>query len=573
MAAKATTTPQRSNKDEVEAYIDGVLRGKITAGKLLKAACQRHRDDLKNAKRKGIYFDEAEANRAIDFARLLKHSSGEYAGRPFELVDFQKFITWVLFGWRRASDGMRRFRRAFISLASGNGKSPFAAFVLMLCVFFDSPVEPRAAGYVVSTKKSQARPVFEEIKAFCAQDPNLRKMLVTLKDNINCPTTQSKIEILGSEGTVDDGLVPHCVVYDEIHRARDRHRGTLEMIQSKLGKRRQPLILTITTAGDDQSAVWSEQYELATKVVARGNSIEADDLFVFIAELDDDEELFREAAWPKANPMLPHGVVKLDQLRADVALAKIDPREKKRVMRLRMNRLVTSAVKAITSEMWATGNLPLPDLSGLTGFGGLDLGWKDDLAALCYAFPLDPVEINGVAKRRIALLCDAFIPEGCARNLAEEPWASWIRDGYLTVTHGQVTDPDAIYESIERRGQEFAIGSIAMDPNNARAPGIHIETTLGIKAFWHGQGFTKMNEPTRELIDATREGRIVHGGNPVLAWAMLNLVLQTDPRGYVRPAKNKAKDKIDPAVAAVMSINELMFQEETPPPTGRVFAI
>jgi phage terminase large subunit-like protein len=540
----------------------------------VKAACQRHRDDLKNQKRKGIYFDEDLANRAIDFARLLKHSAGEYAGKPFELVDFQKFITWCLFGWRRASDGMRRFRRAFVSMASGNGKSPFAAFILMLCVFFDAPVEPRAAGYVVSTKKSQARPVFEEIKAFHAQDANLRRMLVVLKDNINCPMTQSKIEILGSEGTVDDGLVPHCVVYDEIHRARDRHRGTLEMIQSKLGKRRQPLILTITTAGDDQSVLWIEQYELATKVVARGNSIEADDLFVYIAELDDDEEIFREEAWPKANPMLPHGVVKLDQLRADVALAKIDPREKKRVMRLRMNRLVTSAVKAITSEMWATGNLPLPELDGRECNAALDLGWKDDLAAAALAFPLDDVEIAGETKRRIALVCQAWIPEECARNLAEEPWCSWIRDGWLAVTQGSVTDVEHIYAWFEEQQQKYAIRSVALDPNNARAPGIHLETTLGIPSFWFGQTCGKYNEPTRELLDALHEGRIIHGGNPVLAWAALNLVLKTDHRGYMMPAKNKAKDKIDPAVASIMAISEVLFHEqESSQPTGRVYAV
>lgn len=552
------------------------------AGKLVKAACQRHRDDLKNAKRKGIYFDEASANRAIDFARLLKHSSGEYAGKNFELVDFQKFITWVLFGWRRASNGMRRFRRAFISMASGNGKSPFAAFILMLCVFFDSPIEPRAAGYVVSTKKSQARPVFEEIKAFRAQDPNLQQMLVALKDNINCPMTQSKIEILGSEGTVDDGLVPHCVVYDEIHRAKDRHRGTLEMIQSKLGKRRQPLIVTITTAGDDQSTIWCEQYELAVKVVSRGNNIEADDLFVYIAELDSDEELFEEKAWPKANPMLAHGVVKLDQLRADVGLAKIDPREKKRVMRLRMNRLVTSAVKAITSEMWATGNLPLPDLDGMTCHAGMDLGWKDDLASIVYVFALEPVEIQverdgelvTVTKRRVAALCDTWIPDGTARNLAEEPWATWIEKGFLRRTSGPVFDPEVMYEAIAERQKQFSIATIAMDPNNARAPGMHIENNLGIPSFWFGQTCGKYNEPTRELLDMLREGRLIHGGNPVLAWFALNMVLRQDHREYFMPDKKKARDKIDGACALVMGLSEIMFEEQEPTSsTGKVYAI
>jgi phage terminase large subunit-like protein len=299
-------------------------------------------------------------------------------------------------------------------------------------------------------------------------------------------------------------------------------------------------------------------------VVERGNSIEAADLFVFICELDDDEEIFDEQAWPKANPMIRHGVVKLRELRDDVALAKIDPREKKRVMRLRMNRLVTSSVKAITSEMWAAGNLPLPSLEGRECHAGLDLGWKDDLAAIVYAFPLDDVEIGGEAKRRVALLADTFIPSDSARNLAEEPWATWIADKWLTVTHGAVTDPEAIYDRLAQRQREFGIRTIALDPNNARAPGIHIETVLGIQAFWHGQGFTKMNEPTREFVDMLREGRLLHGGNPLLAWQALNLVLQADPRGYVRPNKAKAADKIDSIVAAIMSLNEILFAEQAP---------
>jgi phage terminase large subunit-like protein len=251
MAPNKTNPRKLTNKEEVEQYIQAVQKRKLVVGKLERAAVQRHLDDLKNARRKGIYFDEDAANRAIDFARLLKHSTGEYAGQPFELMPFQKFIFWVLFGWRRSADGLRRFRRAFISLASGNGKSPLAAMILTLCTFFDWPPEPRAAGYVISTKKSQARPVFDEIKAFRAQDPNLQSLLVALKDNISCPMSESRVEMLGSEGTVDDGLVPHCVVYDEIHRARDRHRGTLDMIRSKFGKRRQPLLVITTTAGDE----------------------------------------------------------------------------------------------------------------------------------------------------------------------------------------------------------------------------------------------------------------------------------------------------------------------------------
>jgi phage terminase large subunit-like protein len=551
-----------------------VLRGKTPACKRLKAACQRHLDDLRNCKKKKIYFDEEKANYAIDFAPMLTLSSGEWDGQPFNLKPFQKFIVWCLFGWRRVSDDMRRFRRAFITMASGNGKSPFAAYLLLLCFGFDWPIEARAECYIVSTKQKQCRPVFNELRHFRAKDKTLRKLIRELKTNLSIPSTGSLVEMLGAEGTVDDGMVPHFVIVDEEHRFRDHHRDALSTIKSKMGKRRQPLLIIITTAGDERSEIWEQDYDMACKVVERGNRIDADDLFVFIAEIDDADNLFDERCWAKANPMLEHGVVKIEQLRDQVKLARVDPREKNDVLRFRMNRKVSSAVKVITSEMWATGDKPLPDLAGRQCHAGTDLGWKDDLAAVAYVFPLDPIEIGESLKRRIAVLVDTFIPLDGIRNLADEPWASWIADGWLIPTHGKITDVDTMYATIARRQEEFGIVTMALDPNNAREFGSRVQTDLGITAFWAGQTFGKFNEPTRELLSMLHEGRLLHGGNPLLAWAALNLVLKTDSRGYVFPDKKRAKEKIDPIVALILGLSEVLFQEqEFVPATGEVHAI
>lgn len=541
-----------------------MIRGRIPAGKRLKAACQRYLDDLRNAKKKKIYFDEEKANRAIDFAPLLTLSTGEWNDQPLKLVPFQMFIVWNLFGWCRVSDGLRRFRRAFITMASGNAKSPLAAFLLLYCFAFDWPHEARAECFVVSTKQKQCRPVFDEIRRFRAKDKHLRKLIRELKTNLSIPSTGSKIEMLGAEGTVDDGMIPHVAVIDEIHRFKDHHRETLDTIKSKMGKRRQPLMIIITTAGDESSEVWEQEYAMAAKVVERGNRIEADDLFVFIAEIDDKDDPFDERCWPKANPMLEHGVVKLDQLRAAMAGAKIDPRQKNTNIRLRLNQMATSAVKAITSEMWSTGDKPLPDLAGLQCHAGGDLGWKDDLSALAYAFPLDPIEIGETLKRRIAVKLDVWIPEAGVRNLADEPWSSWIRDGWLIPTPGKITDVDTMYATIARRQEEFGIATMAIDPNNAREFGLRIETDLGIDAFWFGQTCGKYNEPTRELLSMLHEGRLIHGGNPLLAWAALNLILKRDSRDYVMPDKKRAKDKIDPIVAVIMALSEVLFAEQQP---------
>lgn len=553
----------KSNCTIVDEYIAGVLSGRIVAGQLVRAACQRHVDDLKHGKKRGLRFDEEKANRAIDLARLFTHSSGEWDGRPFELEPFQKFIVWNLFGWLR-KDGLRRFRIAFLSFASGNGKTPFAAYLILLGMLFDDPPEPRAECYAVSTKESQARRVFDEVAAFRRKDSQLTEYIEQYKRSMYVPNTGATLSLIGAEGTVDDGLIPHIVVVDELHRFREHHRPTLGILKSKMGKRRQPLLVYITTAGDETSTVWIGEYNFARMVVERDNRVECDEEFVFIAEIDNADDPLDETVWAKGNPMLSAGVVKLADLHNKAARAKVDPTERNDFIRLRMNRRVTSRHKVITSEMWASGNAAVPDLAGLTAHGGLDMGQKDDLAALAYAFALDPIEVDGTKKRRMALVCRAWLPADGKRDLTSEPWSSWIDAGVLQITPGRVTDPEAIYAQIEQDRQSFGIATIAMDPNNCQAPGMHIQNTIGITSFWFGQVPGRYNEPVTELLSMLHEGRLIHGGNPLLAWCAMNLVLRQDHRGYRMPDKERSDEKIDAIVAGLMAISEVMFGEKKP---------
>ena len=108
----------------VQQYIDDVLSGKILACREHKAAVQRHVDDLKRAKKKHspIYFDQDLAEIAIEFMPLLSLTTSQWAGKPFIPEPWQMFVVWSLFGWRRSSDGTRRYREAYITVARGNGK-------------------------------------------------------------------------------------------------------------------------------------------------------------------------------------------------------------------------------------------------------------------------------------------------------------------------------------------------------------------------------------------------------------------------------------------------------------------
>lgn len=562
----------RNYKKEVQSYIDGVLSGEIPVGKLVRYAVQRHVEDLKEGESRGLYFDEKAANRAIAFFPCIKHTTGEYNGQPFELRKFQMFIVWCVFGWKRLSDGLRRFRYAFISLGRGNGKSPFAAALALLLFACDDPIEHRAQVYAFATKEKQARIVWEEAYEQVGTSPVLKRMIVRLKSNMNIPATGSKFEPAGSDSKKSDGWIIHGAILDEIHAWSHYHRGLREKIETAMGKRRQPLAITITTAGDDQSELWQEDYDFAVQVVTRGNAVESDAHFVFIAEVDREEECqgcsgsdckrcggsgqvqvdaLNEKYWGMANPMLlePQSPVKVDHLRTMAAKARVQPSQKNQFLRYHANQLVASFYKLIPAEMWARGNRPLTINDNDACYAGFDWGWRNDLAALSLVFP---DKYRG--GRNYQIKCQCWIPEGCERDLTREPWASWIREGYLIVTQGDTTDIDAIYKYMGEVISTYQIRQLAYDPNNAREFSTKCVNEWGLEAYDFWQTCRRYNEPTRELVNAVRECRLIHGGNPLLAWCASNLCAKEDSNEYIMPSKSKSTDKIDPIVSSIMGI-------------------
>lgn len=553
----------RDHSRDVDAYMRAVQTGKIRAGQLVKAAIERHLKDLQTAGKRGFYFDPEAANAAINFFPLLRHTTGEFDGKPFELMPWQKFLVWVLFGWRRTADGLRRFRHAFLSMGRGNGKSPLAAAIALMLFCCDQPLEARAEVVVAATMGRQARIVWDEAKRFAQRIPSLRKrlqlyeskqsarMLFTLNDSTFEPMEHS---VRGH-----DGQVLHGAILDELHAWREEHRITLDNIETAMAKRRQPLKIIITTAGSEKSGIWLEEYEACCKIV-RG-VVRRDDYFVLIYQLDEDDDIYAEKNWIKANPNL--GVsVNLDGLRSLAAQAKTMASKRVKFRRYHCNLLTSSLSKAITPELWKKGDQELPKLAGRPCHGGIDLGWRNDLAAFGLVFPLDQENKYG---RLFALKCWCWIPGETERDLSLEPWATWIRDGHLQVTDGNTTDPRSLFAQVEQAKRDYQLKTIAIDPNNARFVSTHLENELDIRTFEFWQTCRKYNEPLREFLKALQEGRILHGGHPLLGWAADNLITKSDPQDYLMPAKAKSPEKIDPIVAVLMGFSECLFAETEQP--------
>lgn len=531
----------------VEQFCTDTLSGKRTAGALQIAAVRRYRKDIKEQKKHGWNFDQRKAEIAVAFLPLLCHTKGEFDGKPFIPSPWQVFIIWNLFGWRRA-DGTRRFRRAHIEIARKNGKSTLAAAIMLLCFILDG--EPCSEVYCAATKRDQASIVWDEAARMVSRRDYLSSRIKTVesKKQLTLPDG-SKFLPLAADGKTADGLNPHCVCFDELHAWQNRHEEFHAKLTTGSGARRQPLFFTITTAGDDRAALWIRERDYCSKVV-NGEAID-DSLFVFVCCIDDTDDPLDPAVWIKANPNL--GVsVKIDYLRELAAKASVVAAALNEFRRYHCNQKVESLQRAISDIVWAIGSEPLPTLGGRVGYLAIDLGWRNDLASITGTFP--PLVPTGKHYWKSW----SFIPEKTERNLLEEPWATWIKNGSLKVTKGNTTDTATMMKLIQDLKATYTIKTIAIDPNNARQFGTEL-VARGFKVFEFAQTCRQYNEPMRKMVELLEAGQLIHGDDPLLTFAASNLITFTNSEGLTRPSKQSSPDKIDPIVAGIMSLGEAMF--------------
>lgn len=534
-----------------------MLKRRVVAGELVRAACARHRRDLREGKRRGLYFDRAAAEHALNFFRFLRHWKGAFGGQIFELAPWQAFIVWCLFGWRRA-DGTRRFRLAYIEIARKNGKTTFGAGIALYCLLADR--EPGAEVYSAATKKDQARIVFNDAKRMVLQSPPLRRRLNVLKSNLSNELAGSKFEPLGADEDTLDGLNVHCAVVDEIHRHRTA--AVWEAITTATGARRQPLVVGITTAGFDRKSLCYELHSHADQVV-RG--VLADDaFFAFVANPDKRDDWTDPRTWAKGNPNLGISVT-LEALAEEVNRAKASPGRQNAIRRLRLNEWTESVSKWLADDAWeaCTGERMPAELElahrGDPLYLGLDLASTTDLAAVVGVFPPEDPKSG-----TFDVLARFFVPEENVRERVRRdrvPYDDWIRDGWLIATPGNVIDFDFIEEEIKRLGKLYPVREIPFDRWGAVRVSSHLEGE-GFRMVQFGQGFASMSGPTKELEALVKAKRLRHGGHPVLRWMASNLVVETDAAGNVKPSKAKSSEKIDGMVALVMALARAIRRED-----------
>jgi phage terminase large subunit-like protein len=492
-----------------------------------------------------FWFDGEAADRAVQFfERFLRHAKGEWAGQRFKLADWQKNeIIRPLFGWKR-EDGTRRYRTVYVEVPRKNGKTTLMAGIGLYLLMADG--ERGAEIYSAAGDKDQARLTFELARSMVEAEPALRSRCKVYRNSIAVPASGSSYKVISADAGTKHGFNAHGILFDELHVQKDR--DLWDTLNTSVGARRQPVTLAITTAGtyDPESICW-QLHQYALKV--RDGTIE-DDAFLPVIYAADAEDDYRDpATWTKANPGIGESI-KGEYLASEARRAEAEPSFENTFRRLHLNQWTQQVTRWLRIEDWAACEVELPDLTGRECYGGLDLSTTTDLSAFVLAFP-PPAGSD----EPLFILPHFWIPERKLHTSRDRvPYELWKRQGFVTVTDGDVVDYNRIRADIVELGDRYSIQEIRYDRYNATQIVTQLTEQDGFVMVPCGQGFVSMNAPTKEFERAVVGRTIAHDGNPVLAWMIGNAVIKIDEAGNIKPDKKRATERIDGVVAAIMAL-------------------
>lgn len=499
-------------------------------------------------KLKSSAYDKSAADYAVAFIENLCHTKGAWAGKPFELIDWQEQIIRDLFGTLKPN-GYRQFNTAYIEIPKKQGKSELAAAVALLLTCGDG--EERAEVYGCAADRQQAAIVFDVAADMVRMCPALSKrvkILASQKRLIYTPTN-SFYQVLSAEAYSKHGFNIHGVVFDELHTQPNRKLFDV-MTKGSGDARMQPLYFLITTAGTDTHSICYETHQKAKDII-EGRKIDPT-FYPVIYGADESDDWTDPKVWKKANPSLDI-TVGIDKVKAACESAKQNPGEENAFRQLRLNQWVKQAVRWMPMEKWdkCAFSVDEDELEGRVCYGGLDLSSTTDITAFVLVFP--PLDNED----KYIILPYFWIPEDNLTlrvNRDRAPYDVWERQGYLQTTEGNVVHYGFIEKFIEKLGERFNIREIAFDRWGAVQMVQNLEG-MGFTVVPFGQGFKDMSPPTKELMKLVLEQKIAHGGHPVLRWNMDNIFIRTDPAGNIKADKEKSTEKIDGAVATIMALD------------------
>jgi phage terminase large subunit-like protein len=502
-----------------------------------------------------------------------------YPPLNLELMGWHRQTIRDLFGTVKREDGRRQFRRAYVSTAKQNGKTFITAGLPLYHILMEDELQPEAYGS--ASAKEQAGLVFKAASNMVKVNPDLNarlKILETVK-RITRRDGGGMYQVLSADGDVSDGIRPSLNIRDEMHRWKTQKAETLYDVTTK-GQisRDEPLDIAITTAGAEyESPLWFGEYEFAKQVMS--GAVVSENFYAAIWEADkkriesDPQYWKSREARVAANPSHEDhgGFLKDAAIVVELEKALIQPDKKTGYLRYHLNTPVTSTTEPIieTAAWLACGGevdlrtWPELDIELLIRkwslidkpcFVGVDASWTTDMTAVVFGFP--PEREGGIW----TVLPFFFVPVERVPELERKckiPLQSWINRGFVTATPGNAIDLRTVKDRIRWGDEMFQLNELAYDRLNFRTEAMELDDE-GITAVEVRQNFDQLSYPTKFLLAAYVDGRIMHGNHPVLNWHAACLQVQYDRKDNVQPSKPerlKSAKRIDGIQAMVTMFN------------------
>lgn len=492
------------------------------------------------------------ADRVIEFVEQLTIPSGAGQGSHFRLRDWQKKFIRDIYE-PHTKDGLRCVRRAILSIARKNGKT-----ALIACLVLAHLVGPEAIQngeiYSAANDRDQAALVFKTARQIVEADSELREMvrIIPSTKTLVCYANGSFYRAISAESGTKHGLNPSAVIFDEL--AQSKNRDLYDVLDTSMGARAEPLFIVISTQSNDPEHILS-------KLIDDGLNSRDPTIVCHLYEAAEDGDIFDPKEWKKANPALGD-FRSLADLKAIADKTKRMPAEEPKFRNLYLNQRVAPVSSLIARPEWEACSGEVSFKDGEEVYLALDLAAVVDLAALMMGSAGDKTKVKPFFWKPADLLKDHSQRDFGTGNLR---YVEWHKDGYLEASPGRSIDPAVIALRIAELCQRYNVLGIAYDRWRIQdllrefdRVGLHAYEDTGekkgdgLRLIPWGQGFRDMapaiDALELEVIDRT----LVHPSNPVLSWNIANAVAVTDPSGNRKLDKNKARFRIDGAVALSM---------------------
>lgn len=511
-----------------------------------------------------LCLPRAEHCRAF-FHEVLVHTKGRYARKPFVLTEWQwGEIIRPLFGrvvWSAEHECyVRQYRIAWIEIARKNGKTELLAGIMLYLLVGDG--EESAELYGVARNREQAALAFDVAAQMVLLSPLLSKRLEVKKHNrrIVDPKHNGVYAVIAADAAGALGSNPHGVGADEILAWRDR--GMWDAMRTGMGSgaRAQPLMVAATTAGTRSTKFALEMHEEMLRVESEPDR--APHVFPYVRSVPLEADPWDEETWQLGNPALGD-FLSLNAMREEALEARNNPAQENSFRQFRLNQWVSQASRWMPMHLWdeCTGDIWLsPDhgreaLQGKVAWFGFDLAAKFDLTAWCLLVPDGDVT---------HLLWRFWLPEAALDQLDRDndgAFTRWVRDGWITLTEGNVVDYQRVYDDVADDAEFFNLRAGDGD-QWSMAPVIQeVEKRTGVQDIVSYQNtFRNMSGGLADLMELVVDGKLAHHANPVArhCFESVEVVRAAYNPDLLRPEKPEregSKFRIDAVPAAVMACN------------------